>query len=547
MRKISIYTTISLWVAVLGMPSIVHAQFLDYGTDPSRLKWNQVALEHYSLIYPQGLDSMAYRYALYLENVYPHLMKTIGQPVKMSFPVVLHPASMIANGMVSWSPRRMELLTTPSYSQEAERWDKHLVTHESRHVLQTGKLMRGVFRPLYYLMGEQAAGVSSVFVPRWFFEGDAVGMETALTEGGRGRLPEFQMVYKAQLLSAKGYSFEKWYLGSYKDYTGDFYAFGYNLTSFARYKYGADIWERTTSRYIHHPFALPPFSKAFKHHTGIGFDQLFKDTYAYLRKEWESRDTGYDSPLYLSPPSKQYTSYKYPQAWKDSSLIALKTSLSDLPSLVALSKGSEQHLSYLGSINGRIVLHKERVYWLEHLSSIRWTHESHTVIKYYDLTSRRIRTLTPRRRYIAFALSDSTIAASLFTEEGESRIALIAKESGQEYKQYPTPGNVFIKDLAMGGKDTLYTLAVGEEGISLLLLNMQTGQWEELLQPTSANLTSPVYQDGRLFFESGLEGSNNLYCLDSSSRKAYRLSSARFGAFHPALSHGGKELLFSDY
>ncbi|MDR1919481.1 MAG: hypothetical protein LBQ65_07535, partial [Tannerellaceae bacterium] len=39
----------------------------------------------------------------------------------------------------------------------------------------------------------------------------------------------------------------------------------------------------------------------------------------------------------------------------------------------------------------------------------------------------------------------------------------------------------------------------------------------------------------------------NLYCLDSSSRKAYRLSSARFGAFHPALSHGGKELLFSDY
>ena len=144
--------TVALW-ALGCIPFLSQAQFVDYGTDPSRFKWNKVALPHYTMIYPQGTDSMACRYAMYLENVYPHLTKTIGQPLPASFPVVLHPATMNANGMVAWSPRRMELLTTPSYALQSEPWERHLITHESRHVVQTGKLMTGTFRPLYYLMG----------------------------------------------------------------------------------------------------------------------------------------------------------------------------------------------------------------------------------------------------------------------------------------------------------------------------------------------------------------------------------------------------------
>ena len=90
--------------------SDLHAQFLDYGTDPARFKWNVAKLPHYNLIYPQGNDSMAYRYALYLENVYPHVKKTIGEPMKKKFPVILHPASMSSNGLVSWAPRRLSLI-----------------------------------------------------------------------------------------------------------------------------------------------------------------------------------------------------------------------------------------------------------------------------------------------------------------------------------------------------------------------------------------------------------------------------------------------------
>jgi hypothetical protein len=530
----------------LLVPLTGKAQFLDYGTDPARWKWNQIKLEHYTLIYPRGLDSLACRYALYLESVRPHLMKTLGEPVKASFPVVLHPGNMLSNGMVAWSPRRMELLTTPSFTQQAESWERHLVIHESRHVVQTGKLMRGFFRPLYYLMGEQAAGLASAFVPRWFFEGDAVGTETALTKAGRGRLPEFQMVYRAQMLSGSFYSFDKWFLGSYKDYTGDFYALGYDLTSFARYRYGADIWDKTTSRYAKRPIAFPPFSRAFKHHTGIGFSQLFRETFDFLRTEWESRDTGYLTPRYLTPETRQYTSYRYPQAWNDSTVVGVKTSLSDLPALVSVTHGREQRLAYLGSQHSPLTRHGDRLYWTEVMPGLRWTHENHTVVRYYDLAGRRAGTLTPRRRYFAPAAGDSTLAVSLFTEAGENRIALLSPANGQEQALHAVPGNAFVKEMVWGRGDTLFALAVGSEGISLLSLDVGTGQWDEWLKPTTANIASLTYADGKLYFESGLDGINNIYCLDA-SRKAYRLTAARFGAFQPAWSADGKRLLYADY
>ncbi|MDR1344596.1 MAG: hypothetical protein LBJ39_04505, partial [Tannerellaceae bacterium] len=550
MRKMFIYKAISVWmIAGMFAPAAMHAQFMDYGADPSRLKWNRAKLEHYTLIYPRGMDSMAYRYALHLENAYPHLLKTMGTPVKGSFPVVLHPANMLSNGMVSWSPRRMELLTTPSYSQQAESWDRHLALHESRHVIQTGKLQTGFFHPLYYLIGEQSAGISSLFAPRWFFEGDAVGIETAMSDAGRGRLPEFQMTYRAQALSGDSfYSFDKWYLGSYKDYTGDYYALGYDLISFARLEYGADIWKKTTDRYVASPIAFPPLSKAFRHHTGIGFDRLFSETFAFLRKEWESRDTVSVTPYYYhTPETKQYTSYKYPQTWNDSTVIAVKSSLSDIPSLVSLTGRDERRLTYIGALRSRIVVDNNCVYWIENVSGIRWEHENHSALKYYDLIDGRLTTLASHRRYISFAVGDSTIAASLFTEEGESCIVLMNRESGKEYRQYPTPGNAFIKDLAMGGQDTVYAVATGDRGISLLQLDTHTGEWEELMKPTVANITSPFFREGNLYFESGLNGINNIYRLSIPDGKAYRLTSARFGAFQPTVSADGDALLFADY
>ena len=526
--------------------SDLHAQFLDYGTDPARFKWNVAKLPHYNLIYPQGNDSMAYRYALYLENVYPHVKKTIGEPMKKKFPVILHPASMSSNGLVSWAPRRMELITTPSSKLDARSWDKHLVLHESRHVIQMGKLMHGIFRPLYYIIGEQAAGVAAFFMPSWFLEGDAVSTETAMSNAGRGRLPEFNMTYRAQMLGdGELFSLDKLLLGSYKDYTGDYYALGYDMTSYARYRYGSDIWDKTTSRYISVPFL---FSAAFKHHAGVSINEHYKETFDYLKNEWEKQDTGVVVPSYSSPEVKKYTSYRYPQLLNDSTIIAVKSGLDDLNYLVLLTDGKEKRLTYIGRINSRLHIRNGHVYWTEIVPGIRWTHENYSVLKRYDPEEKRITTLTPRQRYLAPAIDEreKRAAVSRFAIDGKNQLVLVDLETGKEQIGFDVPENAFIKELTFAGNDTVVAVAVNDGGISLLQLDLLTGNWSEILN-TTANITSPIWYKRRLFFESGASGTNNIYTLNLPDTVAYRLTSSRFGAFDPAFSSQGDRLYFSDY
>lgn len=537
---------LSLLSACLLTSLSLHAQFMDYGSDPARFKWNIVKLPHYDLVYPQGNDSMAYRYALYLENSYPHIQKTIGKPMKAKFPVILHPASMLSNGMVAWAPRRMELITTPSSNLNAESWDKHLVLHESRHVFQTGKVMHGIFKPLYYVIGEQAAGVASFFLPVWFLEGDAVSTETAMSNGGRGRLPEFNMPYRAQMLGAdKSYTFDKWLLGSYKDYTGDYYALGYDMTSFARQRYGADIWDKTTSRYVRNLL----FSGSFKHYTGSSIDGLYNDTFAFLQQEWKKLDTCAIAPAYLSPITKAYTSYRYPQSLNDSTVIAVKSGLKDINSLVAITNGKEKRLSYIGNINSRIDLHNKRVYWTEIVPGIRWTHENYSVLKCYDLDKKRITIITPRQRYLSPSIDKSgkIAAVSRSTIKGENQLVLVDLNNGKELTAFHVPDNAFIKELTFAGDDTIIAVTVNDTGISLLQLQPQTGQWNELLNTTSININSPVWKDGKIYFESGANGTNNIYCLNPSDSQIDRLTCSRFGAFDPTFSGSDGRLLFSDY
>lgn len=548
----NLFKKLALSVFVLLVSLYAKAQFVDYGTDPAHYKWNILRTEHYNLIYPQGNDSMAHRYISLLETSYPHIKHTIGKPFKKKNPVVLHPGSMLSNGMVSWAPRRMEIIPTPSSDLYAQSWDRQLVLHESRHIMQTGKLMNGLFRPFYYVFGEQVQGVAALFAPNWFFEGDAVTTETALSSSGRGRLPEFNMLYRAHRIDGNFYTFDKWNLGSYLDYTGTYYALGYNLTAYARHQFGADVWDRVTSRYVSR-VAIPPFTRAIKKVTGIDGEQLFDQTFNFLEKEWKEQELAYQQsgfrPNYISQSNKRYNSYKYPQALNDSVILAVRSNFRDLTALVKIEKGQEKHLTYLGNINSPIILNNNKVYWTENISGTRWTHKNHSVLKSYDLDSKHISTITPRQRYQSPAIDPNgkMAAVSEFSVSGENHIVLVDTETGKEYARHAVPRNAFAKELTYTDNGNVIAITIDDEGIRLQQLNAQSGEWKELLAATSANITSPTWKDGKLFFESGLNGTNNIYEYDPAKSAYNRLTTARFGAFTPSVSADGKKLLFSDF
>ena len=90
------------------------AQFFQAGSDPFS-RWSEMGTEHFRVIYPQGLDSLARAYAVDLEKWQPVVGASAGMaPGGLQWgrtPVILHPWHPYSNGSVAWAPKRMDLYT----------------------------------------------------------------------------------------------------------------------------------------------------------------------------------------------------------------------------------------------------------------------------------------------------------------------------------------------------------------------------------------------------------------------------------------------------
>jgi len=194
------------------------AQFYETGQDPAFLKWSQINTDNFQIIFPQNFSSEAQRLANIFEYSYSYCSKTLNcYPKKV--PVILHNQTSISNALTIWAPKRMEFFTTPPQDIYPQDWLEQLVLHEYRHVIQTEKMNQGITKMFSWLFGEQAPGAVVGMLPRWFLEGDAIVLETALSNSGRGRLPSFEMELRALTLERdKIYNYDKALLGSYKDY-----------------------------------------------------------------------------------------------------------------------------------------------------------------------------------------------------------------------------------------------------------------------------------------------------------------------------------------
>src|SRR5690606_2194047 len=132
---------------------------------------------------------------------------------------------------VSLIPRRSEFYTMPPQNYNftgTTEWLDQLASHEYRHVVQFDKANRGFNKLLYYAFGPATlAAMSVTAVPQWFWEGDAVATETAFTSGGRGKIPNFNLVFRTNLLEGRKFNYHKQYLRSYKHNIPDHYVLGY--------------------------------------------------------------------------------------------------------------------------------------------------------------------------------------------------------------------------------------------------------------------------------------------------------------------------------
>ena len=133
---------------LLLLATPLRAQFYVAGNEGSGVRWRTIGSENYRFVYPEGCDSLAHAYALEWERVRGAVGFSSGllpnEAYRRPMPVVLHPFLGYSNGVVAWTPRRMDMYTGPEmYSPDPLPWMSLLALHEGRHVSQMQYVGKG--------------------------------------------------------------------------------------------------------------------------------------------------------------------------------------------------------------------------------------------------------------------------------------------------------------------------------------------------------------------------------------------------------------------
>jgi hypothetical protein len=532
--------------------------------NPTNLRWRQVNTPHFRVLYPQGLDSAAQRTAQRLERVHGPEGATLGVQAK-PISVVMQAQTTISNGFVTFLPRHAEFFITPQQSQSLGTvdWLDGLVVHEFRHVNQFDKARQGFGRVLVPLLGDGGLGVMAVGVPQWFFEGDAVGTETAFTRSGRGRIPNFNVGLRANLLAGRFYNYQKASNGSLRDNVPDWYVLGYFLTSYAKAHYGADVWDRTLSSYYRFPFYPFSFSHGVRRATGLRVEELYDRTMHELDSTWRAEQTILASNSSWTPRpgdelagqevTKVFTQYEYPQYLTDSTIVALKSGLGHIPQLVVLGRtGRERKLFVPGLVNIPEMLSAAagKVVWPEFRYHPRWQQKVYSELKVLDVKTGKLTSIGQRQRYSTAALSPDgqRIVAEQTDVNYHHSLVILNAETGAVENVLPNPRNDFYQQprwLPDGRRLVAVTLSAA--GKTLQVIDPATGTAQNLLPVANVNLANPQPWGEYVLYNSPQAGVDNIYAVALQGGQTYRVTNRPLGAYHAAVAPGGRTLAFHDY
>jgi hypothetical protein len=530
------------------------AQFYSTGQDPFTTSWEQINTQHFKIIYPREFYKESNRLANILDYSYEHITKSLdSRPDKV--PVILHNSSVLSNGYVSWAPKRMEFVTTPSGDIYGEDWLEQLVIHEFRHIAQVSKLNQGFSHMLTWAFGQQATGAMVGYLPLWFMEGDAVVTETALSSTGRGRLPSFEMKLRALLTeSDRKISYDKMYLGSFREYIPDYYHSGYYMVAYARLKYDSAFCSSMLDNVARNPYLLCPFYLGLKKNYNLSKVRLYKETFDTLKYLWTNqiKNINYTDYSYISPErSKFYTSYRCPQYTGDGNVVALKSSIDHLTRFVLISgDGSEKIIHTPGYMSTeRISSRCNKIVWDEVIPDPRWEQRSYSVIKIMDIETGIKSQLTRKTRYFSPSISNdgNKVIVIEIDNINNTFLTVIDAVKGTVINRIPSPAGMMLQYPEWTTNDDIVAVAVCKDGKKLVKYSFAGKEWTTLFNSKNVEISRPVEWKSYILFTGGFNGIDNICAVNTVSGSIYQVTSSMYGANDPSVKQGSDEMIYADY
>lgn len=525
--------------------------------NPPSLKWNKITTPNFRVLYVPGFEAQAQRMANTLEHIRLPESASLSKPPR-KFTVILQNQTAISNGFVSLLPRRSEFFTMPPQDYNFTGtldWLNQLAVHEYRHMVQFDRARTGLSKWLYYAFGPATlAGVSQMAAPLWFWEGDAVATETAFTNSGRGRISNFGLLMKTNLLEGREFNYHKQYLRSYKHAIPDHYVLGYHLVGYLRKRTGDPlIWDKITQRAWKFPFWPFAFSNAIHKETGLYVKDLYRATVADLKKEWEvslsnTQPSGFEQVL--TSKRKGYTDYKYPQVMADGSVLAMKRGIGDIEQFVKIGTGKDKRVFIPGIVNdnGMLSAAGTRVVWNEFAFHPRWRRVTYSLIKMYDYETKRLKIVSRNSRYAGAALSpDTTRIVTVESGTDYTVSVLIIDTNGRVVKKLASATDVMYSMPRWSDDGSkIVALKTKQHSRSVVVIDARTATEEEIIPPSDENIGHPVLYKHYLFFNSPASGVDNIYVMDLTTGKRKQVTVSQYGAYNPVISADGKTIYYNE-
>lgn len=547
-------------ILCLALSQGAFAQYYTLGADPGSLRWKTIKGDHFDVIYPRGMDSLARTYLYNFELERPRVQEA-HRLEGAHMPLILHPFALSSNATVVWAPRRVDIYTTPPFNRGyADDWVHQLAVHEGRHVAQCTHFTTGAFGVFRVFLGEQSVGLGMGFYPSgWELEGDAVHSETDFSKTGRGRDPDFLMAHKADFLSGRVRSYDTYRFGSFYNFIPNKYAFGYIIETFMRdhseYHVMGDIYRDFTKVGVD----LGVLNTVYKRYTGRTRRKNFRGAVAYFTDKWEQEYamrepyTAFDQAV--GDPSDRYAIYHSLLPVKDGGMVAVKTGLRHYSQLVAIdTAGKERTIRPFAekSLTSPLIKKDDHtLVWSEIVAHPRWELKNYSVLRSYDLNTRRMRTLTHRTRYFnpAYSPDGNMVSVTEYLPAGGSRVVLLDSDKFKEQAAIPAPGGGQIHNTAwLGGR--IYADAIlgdGQWGLYSRPADDPAAAWEVEIEPQTRKIMHLQTVGGRLMLESDVDGITNIFTYDPARRTLAKVTNARFGAFDAHFDGESGTLYYSDY
>jgi len=529
-----------------------------YGQDPPSIKWNQINTENYQLIFPRELNQEGLRVANTLEHVHSAINKTLNSNHK-KIPIVLRNRSSIPNAFVSQAPWMSEWFNVPLLSKEmgTNEWYRDLAIHEGRHIAQTNYMNKGTSKLLRFIFGESTQSFfNGLLFPAWYWEGDAVGLETALTYSGRGRIPYFDVISRSLSINRKKFNYHQALYGSFKMVYPNRYELGYYLTTHVKTNFGDQAWPKIINKTLQWPFTLNPlfpFSRSMRIITGATTKQIHSDTFYDLNELWAKQIENIveDKVDILSQKPDIITNYSFPSRGIDSSFVALRSGIDQVPTIVKLENGKEDEVEKIPSSAIIFGYHSNgyKAVWSFYEPDKRWTKLSWANLEIIDLKTNQRKVITSNKRLYNPNLSQDgkKVAAVSFSQNRNSLLTILDSKDGEIIDQVEAPnqGTIMFPSWSRDGGMIVFT-SQNFDGRAIYIYEINKRIFLKIKSETWEDVSHPIFYNNFIIYESPYQGIDNLLAIDINTKEEYLITSRKLGAYDPSITNSD-ELLFSDY